>query len=184
MKQDLLALFALILLAAVLISGTEVQSVDEYYRTHADEIPPQSETVTLSIRCDSVLRHYDQLDPALRSPEFVPPDGVILPPTRYLLRPGDTVFDILQRAVRQNGIQMEFQGAEKSPFGSVYVQGIHWLYEFSCGPLSGWVYRVDGAFPHYGCSRYTLQNGQTIEWIYTCELGQDVGAEWIGGQPS
>ena len=95
MKKDILALFALVLVIAVVASGTNVQSVDEYYLTHIDDITPESETVFISIRCDTILDNYDELDPALQSEEFVPPDGVILPPTEYVLRPGDTVFDIL-----------------------------------------------------------------------------------------
>ena len=180
MKKDLIALFAIILMIAVLINGTNIQSVDEYYLTHIDDITPDSETVTISIRCDTILRNYDDLDPALRSPEYVPPDGVILPVTEYVLRPGDTVFDILNRAVRYNKIQMENQRSDQNSYGSVYVQGIHYLYEFSCGPLSGWMYRVDGEYPNYGCSKYTLKDGQNIEWVYTCDLGRDVGCEWVG----
>lgn len=180
MKKDLLALFGLILIIAVIINGTNIQSVDEYYLTHIDDITPESETVTLSIRCDTILDNYDDLDPSLKSEEFVPKDGIILPPTEYVLRPGDTVFDILDRAVRYNKIQMEYQGADKNSYGSVYIQGIHYLYEFSCGPLSGWMYRVDGEFPNYGCSKYELKDGQVIEWIYTCDLGRDAGCVWIG----
>lgn len=146
----------------------------------APDIPAPAPAVTISIRCDTVLSRYDDLDPALRSDEFVPPDGVILPPTRYTLNPGDSVFDVLNRAVRENRIQMEYQGADANIFGSVYIQGIHYLYEFSCGPLSGWMYRVDGEFPNYGCSEYIPRDGQVIEWVYTCDLGQDVGCEWIG----
>jgi hypothetical protein len=179
MKKDIVAIFGIILLIAVLINGTEIQSVDEYYLTHIDDITPDSETVTISIRCDTILDNYDDLDPALRSEEFVPPDGVILAQTEYVLRPGDTVFDILDRAARYNKIQMEYQGADKNSYGSVYVQGIHYLYEFSCGALSGWMYRVDGEFPNYGCSKYELRDGQVIEWVYTCDLGHDVGCEWI-----
>ena len=179
MKKDIIALFAIILIVAVLIQGTNIQSVDEYYLTHIDDITPESETVTVSIRCDTILDHYDDLDPALRSEEFVPADGVILPATEYVLRPGDTVFDILDRAVRYNKIQMEYQGADRNSYGSVYIQGIHYLYEFSCGPLSGWMYRVDGEYPNYGCSKYILKDGQTVEWVYTCDLGRDVGCEWI-----
>ena len=106
-------------------------------------------------------------------------NGIILPKTEYVLRPGDTVFSILDRAVRYNRIQMEYQGASENNYGSVYIRGIHYLYEFSCGPLSGWMYRVDGEFPNYGCSKYELHDGQTIEWVYTCDLGHDVGCEWI-----
>ena len=178
MRKDIIAIFAIVLIVAVVISGTEIQSVDEYYLTHIDDITPDSETVTLSIRCDTVLDNYGDLDPALRSDEFDPPDGVILAPREYVLRPGDTVFDILDRALRHNKIQMEYQGADENSYGSVYIQGIHYLYEFSCGPLSGWMYRVDGEFPNYGCSKYELSDGQNIEWVYTCNLGKDVGCEW------
>ena len=181
MKKDIIAIFAIILIIAVVISGTNIQSVDEYYLTHIDDITPDSKTVKISIRCDTVLENYDGLDPALQSEEYVPTDGVILPETEYVLRPGDTVFDILNRAVRYNKIQMEYQGADENSFGSVYVKGIHWLYEFSCGPLSGWMYKVDGKFPNYGCSKYILEDGQTIEWVYTCDLGPDVGCDWEGG---
>ena len=79
MKKDLLALLFVILLVAVVINGTHIQSVDEYYLTHIDDITPESETVTISIRCDAVLDNYDDLWPELQSDEFVPPDGVILP---------------------------------------------------------------------------------------------------------
>lgn len=184
MKKDLLALLFVLLLIAVVMSGTHIQSVDEYYLTHIDDITPESETVTISIRCDTILDNWDDLRPELQSDEFVPPDGVILAETEYVLRPGDTVFDILDRAVRYNRIQMEFQGADKNSFGSVYIQGIHYLYEFSCGPLSGWMYRVNGTFPNYGCSRYELRDGDVIEWVYTCDLGKDVGSAWTDGGPN
>ena len=181
MKKDIIAIFAIILIIAVVISGTNIQSVDEYYLTHIDDITPDSKTVKISIRCDTILENYENLDSSLQSDEYVPTDGVILPETEYVLRPGDTVFDILSRAVRYNKIQMEYQGADENSFGSVYVKGIHWLYEFSCGPLSGWMYKVDGKFPNYGCSKYVLEDGQTIEWVYTCDLGHDVGCDWEGG---
>ena len=54
MKKDILAVFAIVLIAAVLICGTEFQTVDEYYLTHIDDITPDSETVFISIRCDTV----------------------------------------------------------------------------------------------------------------------------------
>ena len=178
-KKDILAALIIILLLAFVISGTKIQSVDEYYLTHIDDITPQSATVTLSIECKTVLENLSVLDPALKAGDFVPEDGVILPCTRYVLRPGDTVYDILSRVVRYNKIQMEYQGADKNSFSSVYIKGINYLYEFSCGPLSGWMYTVNGIFPQYGCSKYELSDGDRIEWVYTCDLGRDVGCIWM-----
>ena len=80
MKKDILILFLLFLIGAFLIGGTEIQSVEEYYITHIDDIMPESDTVTISIRCDSVLQNYDDLDPALKMGNYIPSNGVVLPP--------------------------------------------------------------------------------------------------------
>lgn len=180
MKKDILAILFIILVAAFVINGTEIQSVDEYYLTHIDDITEDSETVFISVSCKTALDNYGDLEKPLKDGNYLPEDGVILPETEYVLRNGDTVFDILSRAMRYNKIQMEYQGADKNSYGSVYVQGINYLYEFSCGPLSGWMYKVNGEYPNYGCSKYKPKDGDIIEWVYTCDLGKDVGCEWMG----
>lgn len=182
MKKDLFAVCLVAFLVALLCVGTKIQSVDDYYLTHIDDITEDSETVFISIDCGAILNNWEDLDEPLREEKYVPSDGIILPQTEYVLRKGDSVFDILNRAVRHNRIQMEYQGANKNSFGSVYIQGINYLYEFSCGPLSGWMFRVNGEFPNYGCSRYELKDGDVVEWIYTCDLGRDIGCEWMGGE--
>lgn len=42
-------------------------------------------------------------------------------------------------------------------YNSAYIEGINNLYEFDCGSLSGWMYKVNEWFPNYGCSRYVLK---------------------------
>lgn len=178
MRKDLLSLAFVVLLIAVLVSGTKIQSVDEYYLTHIDEITKDSESVKISIRADTILDNWDKLTPELRSDKYVPNDGVIVKETEYVLRPGDTVFDILHRTVRHHRIQMEFQGADLNMYNSVYIQGINYIYEFSCGPLSGWMYAVNGEFPNYGVSKYVVKDGDLIEFQYTCDLGRDLDFEF------
>ena len=170
MKKDILIIFTVIILVAVLLMGTELQSVDDYYLTHIDDITPQSKTVTLTIDCRDILNNYDKLTPSLKSEKYVPKDGYILKKQKYVLRDGDTAFDVLYRVVRYKKIQFEYQGAEDNPFGSVYVKGINYIYEFSCGESSGWVYKVNGTSPNYGCSKYQLSDGDNLEWIFTCDL--------------
>lgn len=121
MKKDLLAVCIAILLIVFVCTGTKIQSVDDYYLTHIDDITEDSETVFLSIECSTILENWDDLDPALRYEKYVPSDGVILAKTEYVLRSKDTVYDILNRAVRHNRIQMEYQGANENSFGSVYI---------------------------------------------------------------
>lgn len=114
----------------------------------------------------------DWLDP--EKAELVPEDGWILEPTEVAFRDGESVFDVLQRTCRQNKIHMEF--SDTPAYNSAYIEGIHNLYEFDCGEQSGWMYRVNGWFPNYGCSRYALQEGDIVEWVYTCDMGADVGS--------
>lgn len=132
---------------------------------------PQALACTISIGCESVLDHMDWLDPD--KVELIPADGVILAETQVSFEEGETVFDVLQRLTRQEGIHLE---ASFTPgYNSSYVEGIANLYEFDCGQQSGWLYLVNGISPGYSSSQYVLSNGDEVEWVYTCQLGEDVG---------
>ena len=134
---------------------------------------PAKSTCTITIRCDTILSNMGDLDPG--KVEFVPGDGVILAPVTVEFDQGETVFDVLQRVCSTAGIQLEYSWTPM--YNSYYIEGINQLYEFDCGSESGWMYKVNGWFPNYGCSSYTLADGDTIEWHYTCKgLGTDVGA--------
>ncbi len=137
-------------------------------------------TCTLSIRCDTILNNMDMLKEEKKS--MVPANGVILGTTTVTFNEGESVFDVLKRVTRQKRIHIEF---ENTPiYNSAYIEGINNLYEFDCGDLSGWMYKVNGWFPNYGCSRYHLKQGDVIEWVYTCDLGYDVGGGYSTGQAS
>jgi len=135
-------------------------------------------TCTLSIRCDTILNNMNLLD--VEKHELVPEDGVILATIVVSFTEGDSVFDVLRRETKRAGIHMEYMNTPI--YNSAYIEGINNLYEFDVGELSGWMYKVNGWFPNYGCSRYALKDGDVIEWVYTCDLGRDVGgASAIGG---
>ena len=135
-------------------------------------------TCTLSVRCDTVLKNIAWLDPAKRG--IVPSDGVIFPETEVTFSDGESVFNILLREMKKNKIHLEF--VNTPVYNSAYIEGIGNIYEFDCGELSGWLYKVNGNFPSYGCSRYKLKPGDKVEWVYTCDLGNDVGGYSAGGQ--
>ena len=61
---------------------------------------------------------------------------------KYVLREGDTAFDLLEKATRCGKIPLDYQGSEDNIYNTVYVRGINNIYEFSCGPSSGWTYTV------------------------------------------
>ena len=128
-------------------------------------------TCTISIRCDTILQNMASLTPGKE--ELIPEDGHILAPASVVFYEGESVFHVLQRTCKEMGIHMEFMNTPM--YNTAYIEGIANLYEFDVGALSGWMYRVNGWFPNYGCSRYALEDGDVIEWIYTCDLGADVG---------
>lgn len=124
----------------------------------------------LSVRCDALLNNMSRLDKAKHS--FVPSDGVIYSKRTVKFDDGESVFDVLQREMRENKIHLEF--VNTPVYNSVYVEGIANLYEFDCGSGSGWIYRVNGNVPGYGCSNYKLNVGDVVEFLYTCNLGKDI----------
>ena len=130
-------------------------------------------TCTFSIECSTILNNLSELDPDKL--ELVPTNGVILAPTKVIFYEGESVFDVLQRVCKENNIHLEFSWTPI--YNSAYIEGIHNLYEFDCGALSGWMYRVNGWYPNYGCSRYQLADGEVVEWRFTCDLGEDVGRD-------
>ena len=108
--------------------------------------------------------HMDKL--AEGKNRYVPSNGIILATSSVEFRKGETAYDVTKRACAATGIQIE--AAYTPVYGSYYVEGINHLYEFDCGQMSGWLYKVNGWAPNYGCSEYTLKNGDSIVWDYTC----------------
>lgn len=131
----------------------------------------------ISISCQTILDNMDSLKSNKAS--IVPSDGWVLKAVEVEFKDGQTVFDVLQEVTRKYGIHMEYS---KSPmYNSMYIEGIANLYEFDCGDLSGWMYKVNDVFPNYGCSLYKVQDGDVISWVYTCDLGKDVGGSDLTG---
>jgi hypothetical protein len=134
-------------------------------------------TVTLSVRCDTILNNMNLLNKEKH--ELVPDDGVIFATATVTVYEGESVFNVLQREMKRARIHMEFMNTPI--YNSAYIEGINNLYEFDVGELSGWMYAVNGWYPNYGCSRYQLKAGDVVEWNYTCDLGRDLGQTWIDG---
>lgn len=160
--KNFIAVAVLVGAAIVIVMVTNFQSAEDYYGGGAVEKDNVIGTVTLTIRCDAVTDKSDA--------EYIPADGVILEKTEFSLSEGESVYDILIEAARTYDIRVESNGAGNM----VYIEGIGYLYEFDFGDLSGWIYRVNGEVRSVGCGEYILRDGDRIEWLYTCDLGQDV----------
>ena len=139
------------------------------------EISDEEFHCTISISCGMILNNLDKCNKD--KIELVPEDGWLLEPTEVVFYGGESVFNVLQRTCRQKKIHREFSNTPI--YNRAYIEGIGNIYERDVGDLSGWMYSVNGWFPNYGCGRYALKDGDVIEWVYTCDLGADVGDDFM-----
>ena len=165
MKKLLCCLLVLLLLTGCAKTGAEVPDTNSDGKL----------TCTLEIRCDTLLPRLDQLTEGKAA--LVPENGILLDTVEVEFEAGESVFDVFRRVLRAEKIHFEYVDA--SAYDSVYIEGIGNLYEFDCGPQSGWMFCVNDQYPGLGCSAYTLADGDRIAFRYTCDLGADLGAEKI-----
>ncbi len=131
---------------------------------------PAALSCSISIRCDTILDNLDLLDP--EKTELVPSDGVLLAKSDVTFEEGESAFDLLKRVCQDEGVHLEF--SITPGYGSAYIEGIGNLYEFDCGERSGWLYQVNGQTPDRACSEYQLQGDDEVEFLYSCDWGQDL----------
>lgn len=102
--------------------------------------------------------------------------GYVIPSTSVELQSGDTAWSVLKRVLDSRGIV--YSNSWSSDFGSVYIESIAGDGEFDHGSGSGWMYNVNGYYPNYGSSSYSLKAGDTIQWRYTTNMGADLGTSF------
>lgn len=158
-----------VLLAAV--SGgvwlLDVKSPEEYYAQQTDG----GMQVTFSADCSAALDRMDSIDQSVNPAEVVPADGVVIAECTLGLPEGSSAFDALISAARAQQVRVDYTGGS----WGTYVRSIGYIGEFGFGELSGWMYRVNGEFPQVSAGDFTLSDGDVVEFVYTCDLGRDVG---------
>ena len=149
------------------LSEQELENIMKAGKVELENRPDEN-ICYVSITCKTAIAS-SELSESMRS--VLPEDGIVLENYKIEYENGETVFDIIAKVVKENKIHMEHTGTAKVP----YIDGVANLYEFDCGPLSGWMYQVNGWFPSFSMGQYKIERGDTIELIYTCDLGEDVG---------
>ncbi len=124
----------------------------------------KEQSCTLSISCSDILKNAGKFSADQLS--AVPKDGIIYAAKSIRIQDGDTVFDVLLRETKANGIPMDH--AASPAFQTEYIKGIANIYEKDFGATSGWMYVVNGKQPAVGCGSYKLKSGDKIQWIFQC----------------
>lgn len=132
--------------------------------------PTEGNFCAISVRCDSVLEKLSDIKEEVV--KIIPKDGTIYEAQNVKFEKGESAFDVLEREMKKSGIHIEFT---TSPiYNTAYISGIGNLYEFDCGELSGWLYKVNGEFPDCSSFDYIVNSGDVIEFVYTCDSGRDI----------
>ncbi len=131
-----------------------------------EEVQPLN--VTLSVKCDTILKNMDKLSDEKK--DIIPKDGVIIAEESVDLSEKSSLLYILKKVITEHKIHIDFESGYKS----AYVKGMANIYAGDCGELSGWMVRVNGEDVAMGADLYYPQDGDVIEWLYTCDMGNDL----------
>lgn len=148
----------------------ENEEIDQEIEVNIENYEPEILSAGISVRCDTIFDNLDKFN--ANKIGLLPENGVIYSEKAVIFEDGASVFDILIEEMQNNKIHMEYVGTPLQ--NSVYIEGINNIYEFDCGNLSGWIYSVNGEFPNFSMSNFIVKNGDFIEILYTCDLGEDI----------
>lgn len=93
--------------------------------------------------------------------------GVILNKSNIEIKTDESALEFTERLLNKNKIDYKIK--------SGYISEIDGQGEFDKGPGSGWMFSVNGKYPNVGANIVKLKPGDSISWLYTYDLGEDIG---------
>lgn len=117
--------------------------------------------LSLSVSCASVLEQGEAVPESVRA--LVPNDGILFS-GQVEFASGEDLLTVFLRAMREAKIPAVCDGA--------YVTSVGGVATGDCGPMSGWMFTVNGEYPTVGCDAVFPQDGDIVEWIYICEWNE------------
>lgn len=160
--SDVMLVFACGLMAAVILNWNVDLS-----KTRVEIKPIAVGTVTISISCVTLLNHLDVYEGDANA---IPKGGEILPAVSVELYENDTAYTLLKRVCREKNIEVDGEWDADS----AYITQIGSVSEFTAGPLSAWLFTVNGTIPDVDSQSHPLEDGDVVEWHYTCDFGNDI----------
>ena len=164
MRKFAIVVYAVVAVVAavIILSMLLGQSADTNYSVPVG-------TVTLSVNSDILLDNMHLLGRDMH--EFVPEYGIMFPETVVPLYEGDSVFDVLQREMRKEGIHMAFQMIPV--YNMAFIESIGNISTLDTKPMSGWQYRVNGQNTEMGASHYILAPDDIVEWRFMLDFNDE-----------
>ena len=108
------------------------------------------------------------------------PIGVIIADTTVEFYEGDSVSDVTYRLLDKLGISYVGTESYLNSINGFTVNDVYYeeLGDYTCGDMSGWMFTYNNWFSDKGMNDIYVENGDIIEWKYTCLWGIDIGSDW------
>jgi len=113
------------------------------------------------------------------------PIGKIIESAKIPVTDDDTIASVTLRLLKALNIKASYTGTATNNFylsaiGNFTLNGKYYdsFGEFDSGAASGWMVKHNNWFINMGASEFPVTDGDTIEWLYTCQLGSDIGCDW------
>ena len=134
-------------------AGKQTTTKKQQPATQKKTNPPKSTVdASFTINCSAAVGEV----------EGVPGSGYFLRGAGVSVSKGASVYDALLQCCEANGVAVV---ASNTMYG-MYVSSIGGLAEKEVGKMSGWTYTVNGNYPPKACDKYTLSDGDHVEFIY------------------
>ena len=181
MKRRLLSLLLVLVMVLGMLPGTALAAGLDTSEADFDITEPDG-YVTVSF-VDNGVRPNDAtiLDEELYG-EAV---GTIIGATSVPYEEGDTVADVTVRLLNALGVKYKSTGTVDNGFYLAALCEIELndkyydtFGEFDAGSQSGWCVRLNNWHINQGSSAFEVEDGDVISWLYTCQHGADVGADF------
>ena len=99
--------------------------------------------------------------------------GTILNKNNVKINENESLLNLTIRLLEENNISYENRNG--------YIASINGEKEFDKGKDSGWMVSVNGEFPQVGAASVILKDKDIVQWLYTYDLGEDIGGGTGGG---
>lgn len=113
------------------------------------------------------------------------PLGTIIEPTQVPFVEGENMAQVTVRLLDAMGIDYGCTGSPENGFYLSAIKGFEMnekyysqLGEFDAGAESGWCVRLNNWHINRGTADFQVEDGDTITWLYTCQYGSDIGADF------
>ncbi|MCD7947678.1 MAG: DUF4430 domain-containing protein [Oscillospiraceae bacterium] len=165
-------------------TGADKTHIKSYYPTSGINFDLSAEEAD-----GYVTVSFEDYGVRLDDADYKTPLGVILSPTQVPYQDGDNIAVVTLRLLDALDIGYSNTGTLENAFYLAAIKNfklsdgtqIDSFGEFDSGAGSGWMITHNNWYVNSSTADFTVEDGDTIRWQNTCQIGADIGCDWANG---